>query len=126
MPHGPIVETLLERGFNVYSINPKQLDRFRDRFSPAGAKDDSREAEVLVTSSFLLLSFSSDLSCQIYIWQPHVKIVIFSIQTLQTSFPICGLRRNNHRPCHASECITFDRPWNTPQSLALLLIMKER
>src|SRR6516162_9991117 len=47
IPHGPIVETLLERGFNVYSINPKQLDRFRDRFSPAGAKDDSRDAEVL-------------------------------------------------------------------------------
>jgi len=47
VPHGPIVETLLERGFNVYAINPKQLDRFRDRFSPAGAKDDSRDAEVL-------------------------------------------------------------------------------
>jgi transposase len=47
IPHGPIVETLLERGFNVYAINPKQLDRFRDRFSPAGAKDDSRDAEVL-------------------------------------------------------------------------------
>src|SRR5262244_3688274 len=47
IPHGPIVETLLERGFNVYAINPKQLDRFRDRFSPAGAKDDSRDANVL-------------------------------------------------------------------------------
>ena len=29
VPHGPIVETLLERGFQVYAINPKQLDRFR-------------------------------------------------------------------------------------------------
>ena len=47
VPHGPIVETLLERGFKVYAINPKQLDRFRDRFSPAGAKDDSRDAKVL-------------------------------------------------------------------------------
>src|SRR6516162_6904443 len=46
-PRGPIVETLLERGFVVYSINPKQLDRFRDRFTVAGAKDDSRDAEVL-------------------------------------------------------------------------------
>ena len=45
-PHGPIVETLLERGFTVYAINPKQLDRFRDRFTLAGAKDDSRDAEV--------------------------------------------------------------------------------
>ena len=47
VPHGPVVESLIERGFRVYAINPKQLDRFRDRFSPAGAKDDSRDAEAL-------------------------------------------------------------------------------
>jgi transposase len=47
VPHGPVVETLLERGFAVYAINPKQLDRFRDRFSMAGAKDDRRDARVL-------------------------------------------------------------------------------
>jgi transposase len=45
--HGPVVEMLLERGFQVYAINPKQLDRFRDRFTVAGAKDDSRDAHVL-------------------------------------------------------------------------------
>jgi transposase len=47
VPHGPIVETLLERGFVVYAMNPKQVDRFRDRFTVAGAKDDSRDAQVL-------------------------------------------------------------------------------
>ena len=46
-PHGPIVETLLERSFAVFAINPKQLDRFRDRFTVAGAKDDRRDAHVL-------------------------------------------------------------------------------
>jgi transposase len=46
-PHGPVVEMLLEHGFQVYAINPKQLDRFRDRFTVAGAKDDSRDAYVL-------------------------------------------------------------------------------
>jgi transposase len=46
-PRGPVVEALLEHGFAVFAINPKQLDRFRDRFSPAGAKDDSRDALVL-------------------------------------------------------------------------------
>lgn len=45
--HGPVVESLLERGFCVHSVNPKQLDRFRDRFSPSGAKDDRRDAQVL-------------------------------------------------------------------------------
>jgi transposase len=47
IPHGAIVETLVENGFAVFSINPKQMDRFRDRYSPAGAKDDRRDAFVL-------------------------------------------------------------------------------
>jgi hypothetical protein len=37
-------------GFVVYTINPKQLDRLRDRFSVAGAKDDRRDAYVLAES----------------------------------------------------------------------------
>src|SRR5262245_43617034 len=49
-PRGPVVEALLDRGFQVFAINPKQLDRFRDRFSVAGAKDDSRDAQVLACS----------------------------------------------------------------------------
>jgi transposase len=49
-PRGPVVEALLERGFQVYAINPKQLDRFRDRFTVAGAKDDSRDTRVLCSS----------------------------------------------------------------------------
>jgi transposase len=47
VPHGPVVDALLDRGFVVYAINPKQLDRLRDRFSVAGAKDDRRDAYVL-------------------------------------------------------------------------------
>lgn len=45
-PHGVLVDTLLEHGVPVFAINPKQLDRFRDRFSAAGAKDDRRDAQV--------------------------------------------------------------------------------
>jgi len=44
VPHGPVVDALLDRGFAVHAINPKQLDRFRDRHSVAGAKDDGRDA----------------------------------------------------------------------------------
>ena len=47
IPYGPVVEAMMERGFAVHSLNPNQLDRFRDRFSPAGAKDDSRDALTL-------------------------------------------------------------------------------
>ena len=49
-PRGPVVESLMERGFAVHAINPKQLDRFRDRLSPAGAKDDRRDARVLASA----------------------------------------------------------------------------
>jgi transposase len=47
VPHGPVVDSLVDRGFVVHAINPKQLDRLRDRFSLAGAKDDRRDAYVL-------------------------------------------------------------------------------
>ncbi len=41
VPHGPVVESLMGRGLHVHAINPKQLDRFHDRFSPAGTKSPS-------------------------------------------------------------------------------------
>src|SRR6266478_4215295 len=50
VPRGAIVEGLVERGFHVFAIHPKQLDRFRDRHSVAGAKDDRRDAFVLADS----------------------------------------------------------------------------
>ena len=46
-PDGAVVEMLMERGFAVHSINPVQLDRFRERYRPSGAKDDSVDAWVL-------------------------------------------------------------------------------
>lgn len=49
-PRGAVVEMLLERGFVVFHLNPKQLDRFRDRHTVAGAKDDRRDAFVLADS----------------------------------------------------------------------------
>jgi transposase len=46
-PRGPVVAGCLEAGLEVFSLNPKQLDRFRDRFSVAGSKDDRLDARVL-------------------------------------------------------------------------------
>ncbi len=45
-----VTDALLALGFGVFTINPKQVDRFRDRHSVAGAKDDRRDALVLATS----------------------------------------------------------------------------
>jgi transposase len=74
VPHGPIVETLLERGFTVWALNPKQMDRFRDRFSVAGAKDDSRDALVMAsalrtdTHCFRKLTLSDPLIVELREW----------------------------------------------------------
>jgi transposase len=74
VPRGPVVETLLERGFQVFAINPKQLDRFRDRFSMAGAKDDRRDAQVLGSSlrtdpsAFRRLSVDDPLVIELREW----------------------------------------------------------
>jgi transposase len=49
-PHGAMVETLIEHNLAVFAINPKQLDRFGDRHTVAGAKDDHWDALVLADS----------------------------------------------------------------------------
>jgi transposase len=41
---------LVERHYTVFAINPKQLARFRDRYTSAGAKDDDRDAWVLASA----------------------------------------------------------------------------
>ena len=46
-PHGRMVEFLLDHGIPVYPINPKSLDRARDRYRPSGANDDWFDAFVL-------------------------------------------------------------------------------
>ena len=73
-PHGPVVEMLLERGFAVFAINPKQLDRFRDRFTVAGAKDDRRDAHVLGgslrtdTAAFRKLAADNPVTIELREW----------------------------------------------------------
>ena len=47
LPRASVIEAFLARGAHVFSINPKQVDRFRDRHTVAGAKDDALDAYVL-------------------------------------------------------------------------------
>lgn len=46
-PHGRIVDFLLDHGVVVYPVNPKALDRVRDRFRMSQSKNDSFDAYVL-------------------------------------------------------------------------------
>jgi len=50
VPHGAMVESLIEHNLAVFAINPKQMDRFRDRHTVAGAKDDDLDAYVMADS----------------------------------------------------------------------------
>lgn len=43
-PRGALIDALLAHGAHVFVINPKQLARFRERHTVAGAKDDRRDA----------------------------------------------------------------------------------
>ena len=42
-----IVEFLLNEGFTIYPINPKAIDRYRDRYTQSQSKSDSFDAEVI-------------------------------------------------------------------------------
>ena len=46
-PEGRVVDFLLDHGVVVYPVNPKALDRARDRFRQSGAKSDPFDARVL-------------------------------------------------------------------------------
>lgn len=61
---GPLVQALLEAPFIVlYPVNPRSLRRFREAFSPNGAKDDAPDARLLLT----LLMRHRD---QLHPWRP--------------------------------------------------------
>ncbi len=48
-PEGRIVDFLLDHGVVVYAVNPKAVDRARDRFRVSGAKSDPFDARVLAS-----------------------------------------------------------------------------
>jgi transposase len=48
-PDGRVVDCLLDHGVVVFAINPKAVDRARDRFRTSGAKSDPFDARVLAT-----------------------------------------------------------------------------
>jgi transposase len=50
VPRGAMVESLIENNLAVFAINPKQMDRFRDRHTVAGAKNDELDAFVMADS----------------------------------------------------------------------------
>ena len=47
---GLLIQALLSLGYQVYHINPKAVQRYRERTRPSGAKTDDIDAEALATA----------------------------------------------------------------------------
>jgi len=45
--HGLLIYALLEAGYAVYPVNPKAMDRYRDRYRMSSSKSDPQDAMVL-------------------------------------------------------------------------------
>lgn len=45
--HGLLIYSLLEAGYTIYPINPKSMDRYRDRYRMSSSKSDPIDAMVL-------------------------------------------------------------------------------
>src|SRR5215471_17266635 len=131
VPRGAIVEGLVERGFHVFAINPKQLDRFRDRHSVAGAKDDRRDAFVLADA----LSTDRPSFRRLRLDAPQLLLLrelSRAEETLLEAFRRSAnrLRDQLHRfyPQMLQRCSAADEPWlwalldlaPTPAQAALL------
>jgi len=114
MKHGAVVEMLLSEHLALYSINPNVSDRLRDRFSPAGAKDDRRDAFVLASC------VESDPHCfrRIEI-EPedvvHLRSIVRIRSELQQTLRMVSNRLwtelRDYRPETLRLCSAADEPW---------------
>jgi transposase len=112
--HGAVVEALVIHGFRVYSINPKQSDRFRDRHSPSGAKDDRLDAFVIADA------VRTDLKCFRPVQLDTAEILLLrettrTLQQTKEEFRISANRlwQQLHRYYAPllSLCPAADEPW---------------
>jgi transposase len=134
-PQGVMVEVLLDSGAHVYSLNPKQLDRFRDRHSVSGAKDDDLDAYVLARSLqtdpalFRLVSLASPALMQLSALSRSYEAT--TAQVLSLSNQVCELLRRYY-PQMLELGDWHEQPWlwllfkaaPTPQRAAKLSRLK--
>lgn len=129
-PDGRVVDFLLDHGVVVYPVNPKALDRARDRFRQSGAKSDPFDARVL--ADFLrtdhphlqALQPSSDVAQELKLLtedcQRHIRQQTRLINQLTTT-----LKAYYPRALEVAELTTalareFLRAYPTPEALAAL------
>jgi transposase len=109
-----LVEALVGYGFKVFTINPKQSERFRDRFTVAGAKDDRFDARVLASA----LRTDTDLFRAVEMeteQQVRLRIATRMEGVLQAQFREAANRLRDvimsSVPLLLSLCSGADEPW---------------
>src|SRR5216684_7442606 len=114
VPRGAMVEGLLERGFHLFALHPKQRDRFRDRHRGAGAKDDRREACVLADS----VRTDQPSFRRLHLEEPQLLVLRELSRAEETLLEDLGrsanrLRDQLHRfyPQMLQLCSAADAPW---------------
>jgi hypothetical protein len=113
-PRGAVVDAWLTAGFAVFAVNPKQLDRFRDRHTVAGAKDDRRDARVLADSLR-----TDPAACQAVRFDDPIVVQLRELSRteddLDAEFRRLAnqLRQHVHRvaPALLTLCTGADEPW---------------
>ena len=111
---GAVVETLVERGYAVFAINPKQLDRFRDRYTAAGAKDDDRDAWCLASAlrtdpqAFREVSVDSEeLICLRELYRTYEELSV----DVQRHASRLSEQLRRYYPEMLALCAAADQPW---------------
>ena len=95
VPRGPVVESLLEGGFCVHSVTPRQLDRFRDRFCASGAKDFLSFSSVKFIYSEFVFFKSPPLFCvsDFFYQTTAVSVTFLKFLSNRSVIMICLLKQ---------------------------------
>lgn len=119
-----LLGSLLEAGYTVYVLNPKQSDRYRDRHSVAGAKDDRLDwkvcADAVRTDRARLTPVQPD--------SPLAQEIRFRDRARTRMVEGRASMENQLRQAlseYFPVLLDLDRPMNDPFLLALLEVVKD-
>ena len=120
-PEGRVVDFLLDHGIVVYPVNPKALDRARDRFRQRGAKSDPFDARVLADflrtdhSHLQALQPSSEAAQELKLLtedcQRHIRQQTRLVNQLTITLKVNG----SSRPARRSSGMPGTSPCNSPK-----------
>lgn len=84
--HQAWAQTLLDRGYTIYPINPKRVQQFRETLTVCGDKSDAIDSEAL---AWFLVTFQNQLRP----WRcDDPEIVKLRLLTQEHTAKICALR----------------------------------